>query len=440
MMGIARTFKLKGWVIACILTLVFLFFVSRNSFIAPKQTNVVLTTSAIAAVGEAYNRLSASHQQLLNSALAHIRLGYVANRTPDVSTPPLLVLYSAHQQQQEQKSLDERLVDITSSYYFSMLQPGSAFAYDMTWPVKMEWYFEPAPIYMAMNTHQAQFYKNEAQPHQIEFHPHQFTEDELLETPFMEHFAERGIKIISTTDSSGSSSTPMWMTLRENPSMQGARDKYRLNHLTQKSDWFWLTSRLLFSKPSGGWFAQQLEPYRDLMGGRLDYSESYSPLDPHARKVTPEFIATKQQWLRVGLRLGDVDTTAKEIHALTAHIARLCQPPQQSIHCHVFISAPNRNLLQAARSSMTKHKMAVHAIAEGYPFADLNDDDGSEKVDETTLKKKYARTFMDWMILSRMDYLVGQQNDGFLKTAAWAAQVQTDVSIENSRIIPMSDW
>lgn len=438
MMFISRTLKLKGWVIACILTLVFLYFVSRNSFIPPnKQTNVVWTTRTLA--GEAYNRLSASHQQLLNSALAHIRLGYVANRTPDVSTPPLLVLYGAHQQQ-HQKSLDERLIDITNSYYFSMLQPGSAFAYDMTWPVKMEWYFEPAPSYMAMNTHQAQFYKDKTQPHEIEY-KHHFTEDELLETPFMEHFAERGIKIVSTTTTGGGSPVLWWMTLRENPSMQGARDKYRLNHLMQKSDWFWLTSRLLFSRPaSGSWFAQQLEPYRDMMGGRLDYSESYSPLDPHARKVTPEFAATKP-WLRVGLRIGDVDTDAKEIHALTAHIAHLCQKQQQqSINCHVFISASNRDLLQAARSSMAKHKIAVHAIAEGYPFAGLNEEPTTERNDEAALKKKYARTFMDWLILSRMDYLVGQQNDGFLKTAAWAAQVQTDVSIENGRIIPMSDW
>lgn len=417
-MGISRALKLKGWVVTCIITLVFLFYISRNSF-SPKQSVFISSVS----VGEAYNKLGSSHQQLLNSALAHIRLGYVANRTPDVSTPPLLVLYSPHQQL---TTLDERLLDITNAYYFSMLQPGSAFAYDMSWPVKMEWYFEPAPSYMAMNTHQAQFYKEKAEPHQIQYH-HQFTEDELLETPFMEYFAERGIKIVSTTNGN-------WMTLRENPSMQGARDKYRLNHLTQKSDWFWLTSRLLFSRPSGGWFAQQLEPYKDLMGGKLSYSESYSPLDPQSRKVTPEFAA--KQWLRIGLRVGDLDTTTKEINKLTAHIARLCR----ETNCHVFISAPTRDLLQTARTSMAKHKIAVHAVAEGFAFADLNK--APVEKDELALKKNYARTFMDWLILSRMDYLVGQQNDGFLKTAAWAAQVQTDVSVQTGdhRIIPMSDW
>lgn len=441
-MGISRTLKMKGWVGVCVVTLVFLFSISHINFSTTPQNIKSQPNKKL--IGETYNRLTLNHQKLLNSALAHIRLGYVANRTPHYSTPPLLVLYSSHHQQNQHKTLDERLVDITNAYFFSMLQSGSAFAYDMTWPVRMEWFFDSSPGYMAMTTDQANFYKEKTQPHEIEYHPSAYTQEELSETPFLEYYTDRGIKVISTTQWTSTA----WMTLRENPSMQAARDKYRLNHLVQKSDWFWLASRLLFSRPKKDWFESQLEPYREIMGGKLEYSEGLSMFDPQTKKVTPEF--GSKQWLRIGLR-AHMSSTQKDIDCLVSHVANLCQRQQQEEEgsCHVFISAPTRQLLKALRSTLAKHRqsIAVHAVAEGFGFADLNQESENSKdhsifdTDENRLKKDYARTFMDWMILSRMDYLVGQQNDGFLKTAAWSAQVQTDVNVENQcRIIPMSDW
>jgi hypothetical protein len=47
------------------------------------------------------------------------------------------------------------------------------------------------------------------------------------------------------------------------------------------------------------------------------------------------------------------------------------------------------------------------------------------------------------VILTRMDYLVGPQADDFIKTAAWAAQVQTDLLMDDTascQFKPMMDW
>ncbi|GAA5797417.1 hypothetical protein HPULCUR_002801 [Helicostylum pulchrum] len=387
----------------------------------------------------AYSRLSLDHQQVLNAALAHIRLAYVSNRTPHYSTPPLLVLYTVRKDSQ-QKSLDQRLLDIVNSYFFSMLQPGSAFAYDMLWPVKIEWFFTSLPNYMSMNTDQAAFYKERTEPHQHRYESTTTTDYDLLKKSFADEYSSQGIKIVSTTSTYWPDTTA-WMFMRENPSMRYARDRYRLNHLVQKSDWFWIASQLLFSRPEGGWFSQQLEAYRDIMGGKLELSESLSLWDPQSKRVTPE-LASKH-WLRIGVRVTSIQE--QELECLVDHVVNVCQQQSQA-SCHVFISASNRLLLKSIRNKLNTHQIAVHAVAEGYGFADLNDlpennlDHSIFDTDENRLKRDYARTFMDWIILSRMDYLVGQHNDGFLKTAAWAAQVETDVHVEGCHIIPMTDW
>lgn len=426
-MAISRHMKLKSWVGLILTILVFLFMM--HSTWTPKHTLQLQPAEQIS-----YNRLSTAHQQVLNSALTHIRLGYVANKTPHFSTPPLLVLYSFHHQQGMAKNLDERLLDMTNAYFFSMLQPGSAFAYDMDWPVKFEWFFSSLPDYMSMNSDQANYYKERTQAHEIAYHIEPMSDDDLLHKRFLQDYRDSGIKIVSTENWSSTG----WMSLRENPSMKATRDQYRLNHLPQKSDWFWLTSRLLFSRPSE-WFSQQLEPYRDMMGGKLEYSEHVSPWDPEAYRVTPEFAA--KGWLRIGLRV------TSNSQCLVNHVVQqLCKEDKK---CHVFISASDRGLLKETRNRMKAHHIAVHAVAEGFGFAGLNEEPENSldhsifDTDENRLKRDYARTFIDWIILSRMDYLVGHEDDNFLKTAAWAAQVKTDVLLKNTtncHIVPMSDW
>lgn len=447
-MTLLRTLKTKGWASLIALVLISIYLVSswETTFHPEKlkqQPQYQKKLSFRTGIGHKFDRFTPARRQLLSSALAHIRLGYVANRTPPYSTPPLLVLYTCRPDTTSATcgSLDHRLVNIASAYYFSMLQQGSAFAYDMTFPAKMEWFFESSPSYMSMNVDQADYYLERAEIRQIKTETTLSTA-ELVQRQFMDDYQAEGITIVKTGQWQGN-----WLDLKENPSMKALRDKYRLNHLPQKSDWFWLASRLLFSKPSSK-LRGHLEPYRELMGGKLELSESLSSFDPDNSPVTPEF-ATKG-WMRIGLRVGKYGTQEEAI-CLCTHIANVCR--KHTDNCHVFVSAPNRDLLLTLRKELHKHQnvAAVHAVAEGYGFADLDQESENSldhsifDSDDGRLVKDYARTFMDWMILSRMDYLVGQEKDGFLKTAAWAAQVHTDVSVHNTtsrncRIIPMYDW
>ncbi|OBZ89120.1 hypothetical protein A0J61_02824 [Choanephora cucurbitarum] len=383
-----------------------------------------------------FNRLTHSRRQLLISALAHIRLGYVANRTPPYSTPPLLILYTC-KKSILCGSLEDRLIHIANSYYFSMLQSGSAFAYDMTSPVKFEWFFESSPSYMAMTTDQADYYRERAAPAQQRQETRLSSKD-LGDINFMQQYSQEGVTIVSTTNWQGN-----WIDFKSNPYMKTMKDKYRLNHLPLASDWFWLVSQLLFSKPSA-YLREQLLPYQELMGGKIELSESLSPSDPAHHRITPSFAA--KGWLRIGLR---IKHDRDDMSCLANHVANICHRRLEYTSCHVFISAPTRSLFDRLRAEMKRYKMNIHAVAEGFEFQELNTDIASKhrlfESNENQAKKQYARTFMDWVILSRMDYLVGQEDDRFLKTAAWAAQVHTDVSIHKSdtshcQVIPMSDW
>lgn len=355
-------------------------------------------------------RLDSSHQRLLSSALAHIRLGYVANRTPDYSTPPLLVLYSC--KNSDCGSFSHRLIHIANHYYFSMLQQGSAFAYDMTFPVRFEWYFEPLPVYMSMNTDQAKFYADKTPS--IYQEP-LLTAHDLSTRSFSEYYQQKQITIVNTTEWQGD-----WEDLSRNPSMKALRDKYRLNHLRQTSDWFWIVSQLLFSQPTPE-LRGYLEPYRDIMGGKLDGSTSLSPLDPAHSKVTPEY----SSWLRVGLRVNQAEK--QDIKCMVRHVVNVCKE-----QCHVFVSASSLELSKQMKKELQSYKkVMVHGLDDSFDYADFNQDER---------KETYLRIFMEWLILSKMDYLVGQEKDEYLKTAAWAAQVQTDLLEKECKILPMTEW
>jgi hypothetical protein len=155
-MTLLRILKSKGWLnLIIVLTLTIYLVLTWNKDIPTKrvkeQPQFQQAPFSSSLESPDLNRLDAKHQQLLTSALAHIRLRYIANRTPDYSTPPLLVLYSCKVRQYSCGPLSERLINTTNHYYLSMLQQGSAFAYDMVLPVRFEWFFEPLPSYMSMN-------------------------------------------------------------------------------------------------------------------------------------------------------------------------------------------------------------------------------------------------------------------------------------------------
>ncbi|KAI8990141.1 hypothetical protein BDB01DRAFT_780164 [Pilobolus umbonatus] len=402
---------------------------------------------------DSFSRLNSQRRQLLSSALAHIRLGYTANRTPIYSTPPLLIVYSCKDSSNIHcGTLDERLIDITNSYFFSMLQQGSAFANDMTYPVQFDWYFEALPFYMTMHHEQAEHYLSKANNSTVKVESISLGSEYLQTESFPDVYTDRNISIVVTPYWQGN-----WMDMKANPSLKAQRDKFRLNHITLKSDWFWLSSRLLFSKPASGWFLTQLEPYRGIMGGKLQSGEGLSPLDPD-NSISPKNNPPK--WLRIGIRLTK-SSTEGDAFCLASHAANVCsetigKSEDNERSCHVFLSAPTAKSINILRTALKRLKqetdqlITIHSVSDQYPYFDLDTLPDAQTPStlyqpaENGLKHQYARTFMDWIILSRMDYLIGHKNDGFLKTAAWAAQVQTDVKVNTDnnscRIVPLADW
>ncbi|KAF7724396.1 hypothetical protein EC973_001122 [Apophysomyces ossiformis] len=388
--------------------------------------------------GNPFSRLDLKRQRLLTSVLAHIRTGYVANRTPPYDTPPLLVLYSCNNTESRCGPLHDRLLSVTSAYFFSMLWDGAAFAFDMRVPVKFEWYFEPIPGYMSMTTDHADLYLGRADAATIRRVDHmEFTA--LATEDYRTQLKADNIRILQT------SRWDNWMAMRNNPSMSRSRDKYQLNHLSSKSEWFWVASRLLFAKPSS-WLAKHLTPYRNLMGGYVVWSESLSFMDP-ANMITPAI----SDWFRIGIHMIQKDSA----ECLASRIASLCSTAEDlGKECHIFLSSTSRESLDRLRKAISlpelkdHHRIQVHTVAEHYDFSELNTAPKSSNSAwtlmsaEDRLKSTYARIFMDWMILSRMDYLVGQEGDDFLKTAAWAAQVRTDLLhlSSNCQFQAMEDW
>ncbi|KAG0178444.1 hypothetical protein DFQ28_004446 [Apophysomyces sp. BC1034] len=431
----------KSWAVAAavVIALYFLFglFGPDQSLKQAPSSSVHIKDAKPVRFDNPFSRLTAARQRLLTSVLAHIRTGYVANRTPPDDTPPLLVLYSCASNETKCGTLPERLLSVTSAYFFSMLWNGAAFAFDMRVPVKFEWYFEAVPTYMAMTTVHADIYLKRADATTILKTDH-MKSTALATEDYMKRFQAEKVKILQTEHWDN------WMAMRDNPSMSRYRDKYQLNELTAPSDWFWVASRLLFTKPSE-WFASHLAPYRNLMGGHIVWSESLSSMNP-ASMITP--IASG--WFRIGVHA----TQESDEECLALRAANLCvKADKLGKECHIFFSAESRKSLDRLRKALSHYRqendrqIEVHAVADRYGFSDLNDSPktpGRGSIfmsDEERLKLIYVRTFMDWVILSRMDYLVGQKGDEFLKTAAWSAQVGTDLcSPLTCKFQPMEEW
>ncbi|CAO3699852.1 unnamed protein product [Rhizopus stolonifer] len=298
------------------------------------------------------------------------------------------------------------MMDITTAYYFAMLNPktDTAFAYDMTFPAQFEWFLEPTPGHMAMRTNQAQFYLDRAEL------------DEFKSIPHVATIPQSNQRILATTS---------WAAKEWNQTTSDRVGRYGLRHLRWQSDWFFVASRLLFSRPSD-WLTEQLGPYRRLMG-TVRLGEGMNREDPDNLVSPPP---SSSAWFRVGVRV----TREEQVEALASHILQMCGK------CHVFVSSVSATLLDRMRQRLAN--VAVHAVAEGYEFDDLDVPPKSWKLFESNeqLKRQYARIFMDWIILSRMDHLVGIEEDLFIKTVAWTAQVQTDVLKSNGKMVSLVDW
>ncbi|KAI8365292.1 uncharacterized protein BYT42DRAFT_589481 [Radiomyces spectabilis] len=442
-MTLLRTLRSKGWILA-IVVFIFLYLFTSFRHTSPSPSKTHDTTSSeppqVPPIDRRFRRINKSRQAQLTSALAHIRTGYVANRTPDYDTPPLLVLYRCTDDAAQCGSFQDRLLSIASAYFFAMFWDGAAFACHMRSPVRFDWYFESLPSYMSMNTDQANFYLERADPASILTVP-TMQREAFAKDNFVDTYRSQNVRIVQ------SSHWEDWSNMQKNPSMQKQRDKYQLGRLATQSEWFWIVSQLLFSNPTS-WLAKQLEPHRDLMGGYIHASESLSPYDP-GKEVAPHI----RHWLRVGVR-----ATSGSDECMVSHAINVCdQAVAWNKECHIFLSAPSSDELKRLQSLVNRYeakktyRVIVHTVSQDYEFYDLHESLETRTSNalsfieskEARVKQAYARTFMDWLILTRMDYLIGEEQDMYIKTAAWAAQVHTDLSSvthDDCRISAMKDW
>ncbi|KAI9275520.1 hypothetical protein BDA99DRAFT_495683 [Phascolomyces articulosus] len=423
----------KGWVF----TIIFIFFLylsfsSLNSIARSKSQRP--NTDIIIQRKNPYRR---SNSTLLTSVLAHIQSGYVANRTPDFDTPPLLVLYSCRKAN-ACGTFEERLLSMTTAYLFALVWDGAAFGIDMDAPTKFDWYYEMTLGYMSLNEGQVNFYLDKAEkedPSSI-LDLDKMSAKELETTDFMTQYRSDNVKILRCGQWEN------WKALLNNPSVWRYRDKYQLQHLTPP-EIFYIVHQILFRKPSH-WLAGHLGPYLDLMGG-----EMYR--DPIQKKPTPNE-SIWNRWMRIGIHMTS-DSTQEEMDCVASRAATVCRSAQvMGKECHVFLSAPSQDIIQALQKSIQARSQKerptiIHAVSESYEFTPASTMDEAGPVDpsdEQRVKLIYARSIMDWTILSRMDYLIGGYGDLYLKTAAAGAQVETGVFEYNKEgdceVVPMEEW
>ncbi|ORZ09896.1 hypothetical protein BCR42DRAFT_423282 [Absidia repens] len=461
-MSLLRIFKSKGNVFIVVFICSVIFFLSAllpSTSSQFKETTQQQGHQSSTPSRNKYSRIKDDKkQQLLYSALGHIRIGYVANRTPDVDTPPLLVMYSCKSPQMPCGSWGKRLLDMTHAYYFSMLVDGTAFTADMSDPVGLASYFKPHPGFMALQPSQAYHYIQQMDDNERQNKVRNLTMQTMTLDPninYADHFkqGQTPVRMLQTTQWPEDSITN---TFQISTPMKHLRDKYRLNELPETSEWFWLVYRLLFN-PSD-WLASQLEPHRMLMGGSVTWGESLSLMDPRNQVDA----TVSSSWFRIGLRLDhpyqSETSAAAAVDCWLKYIDQLCVASKKK-QCHLFVSsaigaAPLEKIKRYNKwslSSASSTAVVVHTVDDKYAFATM----GQDVVDVDQKKKKalfesdeqhatslFARQVMDWMILSRMDYLLGSRDDDFIRTAAWAAQVQTDLLMDDTscQIKPMMDW
>ncbi|KAI8074901.1 hypothetical protein BC940DRAFT_286916 [Gongronella butleri] len=400
--------------------------------------------------------------RLVYSALGHVRLGYVANRTPDYDTPPLLIIQTCSSAEMHCGTWGQRLLDMMHAYFFSMLTEGSAFAWEITWPLDLNHYFEANPGYMRLPSNHGHQYIRQLGDKGL---AHQFArkgkdvmrvdpETDYVQLYKSEQDKSKKVTILETVHWQRDT----FAALSSSSTMDRLRGKYRLNELNQ-SEWFWIMYRLLLNP--NPWLADKLAPYASLMGGSVRLGDSVS-LREGGNQVQPEIAS---QWFRVGVRVVDENDVNgspmddRQISCLWTRIDQLCRESGKP-QCHVFLSATSADLMARVKNLRPATKPAVaakdgdraspslfiHTLADTFPYTTWESTSqevrtGLFGASEDQLKTAYARPVMDWMILSRMDYLVGLDLDDDIKTAAWAAQVNTDLlSKQTCQFHQLASW
>jgi len=294
----------------------------------------------------------------------------------------------------------ERIKDITSAFFLGVSLDGTAYAVDMTEPVRLEWYFDVDPVGSAMTTDQAHHY--------LDLHGKAKTAiaiDGSLDNTTLANqdlktlYKESGKRIVQTQRLGD------WAHIARNPILSANLKSYDIQTLSYQ-EWFAVARRFLFAKPSS-WFKQVLEPYRSIMGGRIEPPRSLSLNDPDSRPTQEE-----RTLYRIGIHITD----PSQASCLAKHAHRVCESHAGDRKCYLFVSASHAEAMHAMRTA-AGDKLTIRTVDSSYEYGDL---DEAYSGNEGNAKVRYARVIMDWTILTRMDHLIGA-ND-FTETAAWAAQ------------------
>ncbi|RUO96129.1 hypothetical protein BC936DRAFT_142571 [Jimgerdemannia flammicorona] len=410
-----------------------------------------------------FTRLSPLRRLKISSVRAHIRTKYVYNRMPVVDTPRFLVNYMCIQP--PCGNLPERLCGLATSFYLALLNDKTAFSPVWTFPVRLDLYFEIDPRDVVMNTGRGLQYlnrtTNDAAKWTWNASPSPDSSPDSKDNPFsttdfIANWTSRSLRIISLR-----TSTAAWPSLILNPSLARHTGDYGIYRLTP-SEMFVVVHRTFFARPTP-WFRDLLQPYRDLLGGDLDPPSLASAPPPRPPPPKKLFRKTSPAWFRIGIHLDPAATAAAadlNIACLAMQAASVCRSVRSidaisRPDCHVFIASSDPPLVNRLGREITRQikYIRVHSVDPiSHPPADLDALDadsiappsGAKRWSaEELLKRRHARGFMEWTLLSRMDYLLGVKGDPVLETAAWAAQVQLELLKGGSgecRFMEYDDW
>ncbi|KAH8555936.1 hypothetical protein BGW37DRAFT_479136 [Umbelopsis sp. PMI_123] len=352
------------------------------------------------------NEVHSQNQHKINRVIAHLSTKYVPNRTPYEDAPSLMILYSCNTL--PCGTWVQRLKDITTAFFLGVSLDGTAYAVDMTAPIRLEWFFDIDPAGSAMTTDQAHHY--------LQFHGQSKTSvavDGSLDNTVLANedlktlYQKEGTRIVQTQHLGN------WSQLVKNPVLSKALKSYDLQTLNEQ-EWFVVARRFLFAKPSA-WFRQVLQPYHSILGGRIDPPRSLSLNDPDTRQTQEE---------RTLYRIGVHITDPSQAPCLAKYAQHVCKTQAGERKCYLFVSSSNSDSMQAMRK-ITSDKLTIRTVDATYDYRDLDEPlSGSEE----DAKVQYARVIIDWTILTRMDHLIG--SDDFIETAAWVAQVPLDPGTE----------
>ncbi|OAE21103.1 hypothetical protein AXG93_3661s1280 [Marchantia polymorpha subsp. ruderalis] len=353
-----------------------------------------------------------SHVQDLDSLAAEIEALYIrSTNSASPSTPhaciPKPIIFDCSSRFQECGGLGDRLKGLASTFYLALLT-NSRFYYHWTFPTDVGNYFMASNSSLSSPARTARSFMGIQYVTMFEWwcmNWHCMVRD-------IRRTREWNLPKLWHGYSSIISHTNMayWDVLIQNPFLGATARRYNL-HLLRQDEMFYIFTRLFFTKMTS-FMGLALEPYRDLMS-------------PSSDRVK----------VGVQLRIGN-DTAWHEgpRHSLAAvgcfvEKAKLkCEEGnRQSKECLIFVSTDSQRALELFRARFKL--LGISMMATDGPISHIDKPSQSlirqHFVDPQSIITEHSRVFMDWILLTKMDYLYISRS-GFSETAAFAGMVPTE--------------